>query len=45
MNGIGLQNIKKRLTLLKAKIDIDSAINRGTAIRIEIPTVLNDKKI
>ncbi|WP_299261496.1 sensor histidine kinase [uncultured Aquimarina sp.] len=44
-NGIGLQNIKKRLTLLKAKIDIDSAINRGTAIRIEIPTILNDKKI
>ncbi|WP_405207061.1 tetratricopeptide repeat protein [Aquimarina sp. LLG6339-5] len=43
-NGIGLQNIKKRLTLLKAKIDIDSAINRGTAIRIEIPIVLNDKK-
>ncbi|WP_299443264.1 tetratricopeptide repeat protein [uncultured Aquimarina sp.] len=43
-NGIGLQNIKKRLTLLKAKIDIDSAINRGTAIRIEIPTILNDKK-
>ncbi|SEM29887.1 Signal transduction histidine kinase [Aquimarina amphilecti] len=43
-NGIGLQNIKKRLTLLKAKIDIDSAANRGTAIRIEIPTVLNDKK-
>ncbi|MFD2562667.1 tetratricopeptide repeat-containing sensor histidine kinase [Aquimarina rubra] len=43
--GIGLQNIKKRLSLLKAKIDIDSAINRGTAIRIEIPTELNDKKI
>ncbi|WP_378172719.1 tetratricopeptide repeat protein [Aquimarina sp. SS2-1] len=42
--GIGLQNIKKRLSLLKAKIDIDSAINRGTAIRIEIPTELNDKK-
>ena len=45
VNGIGLQNIKKRLTLLKAKIDIDSAINRGTAIRIEIPTILNDKKV
>ncbi len=43
-NGIGLQNIKKRLSLLKATIDIDSTINRGTAIRIEIPTILNDKK-
>ncbi|MBW1295654.1 sensor histidine kinase [Aquimarina litoralis] len=41
-NGIGLQNIRKRLALLKAKMDIDSTINRGTAIRIEIPTVLND---
>ncbi|MHA7060141.1 tetratricopeptide repeat-containing sensor histidine kinase [Aquimarina sp. M1] len=42
--GIGLQNIKKRLSLLKAKIDIDSTINRGTAIRIEIPAIVNDKK-
>lgn len=41
-NGIGLQNIKKRLTLLKAQIDIDSTINRGTAVRIEIPRILND---
>ncbi|GAA4107019.1 sensor histidine kinase [Aquimarina addita] len=35
--GIGLQNIRKRLTLLKATMDIDSSANRGTAIRIQIP--------
>ncbi len=41
--GIGLQNIKERVNLLKANIDIDSVINRGTAIRIEIP-VIDDRK-
>lgn len=41
-NGIGLQNIQKRLALLKAKMDIDSSMNRGTAIRIEIPTIIHD---
>ncbi|WP_299888193.1 tetratricopeptide repeat-containing sensor histidine kinase [uncultured Lacinutrix sp.] len=37
VSGIGLQNIKERLSLLNASIDIDSVINRGTAVRIEIP--------
>ncbi|WP_386402433.1 tetratricopeptide repeat-containing sensor histidine kinase [Sungkyunkwania multivorans] len=36
--GIGLSNIGKRLRMLEAKMDIDTAKNRGTAIRIEIPT-------
>jgi len=36
-SGIGLQNIKERLNILKAEMDIDSVINRGTAIRIQIP--------
>ncbi|WP_188112025.1 tetratricopeptide repeat protein [Aquimarina sp. RZ0] len=42
-SGIGLQNIQKRLALLEANMDIDSAINRGTAIRIKIPMTPNDK--
>ncbi|TPN86203.1 tetratricopeptide repeat-containing sensor histidine kinase [Aquimarina algicola] len=36
-NGIGLSNIQQRLNQLQAKMDIDSMINRGTAIRIKIP--------
>ncbi len=35
--GIGLQNIKSRLEALHANINIDSTINRGTAVTIEIP--------
>ena len=35
--GIGLTNIKDRLTALKGKLRIDSVLNRGTAITIEIP--------
>ncbi|MBQ4822428.1 sensor histidine kinase [Aquimarina sp. MMG016] len=42
-DGIGLQNVRDRLSVLRARIDIDSAINRGTAIRIKIPTEDNDK--
>jgi len=36
-SGIGLQNIKSRLEALHANINIDSTINRGTAVTIEIP--------
>ncbi len=36
-SGIGLQNIKSRLEVLHATINIDSIINRGTAVTIEIP--------
>ncbi|MBS9462637.1 histidine kinase [Flagellimonas sp. 389] len=35
--GIGLQNIESRLEKLDAELIIDSALNRGTAINIEIP--------
>ncbi|MET2984607.1 tetratricopeptide repeat-containing sensor histidine kinase [Aureibaculum conchae] len=35
--GIGLQNIKSRLDKLNAQLNIDSSINRGTAVTIEIP--------
>ena len=35
--GIGLTNIKDRLTALQGKLRIDSVLNRGTAITIEIP--------
>lgn len=35
--GIGLQNIKSRLEKLNAQFNIDSTINRGTAVTIEIP--------
>ncbi len=36
-NGIGLQNIKSRLETLNAQINIDSVLNRGTVVNIEIP--------
>lgn len=36
-SGIGLQNIKSRLDKLNAQLNIDSSINRGTAVTIEIP--------
>ena len=35
--GIGLQNIKSRLEKLNAQLNIDSSINRGTAVTAEIP--------
>lgn len=35
--GIGLQNIKSRLVKLNAQLNIDSSINRGTAVTAEIP--------
>ncbi|MBJ2174659.1 tetratricopeptide repeat protein [Aureibaculum sp. A20] len=35
--GIGLQNIKSRLDKLNAELNIDSSINHGTAVTIEIP--------
>ncbi|NJB38025.1 ATP-binding protein [Croceivirga sp. JEA036] len=35
--GIGLKNIKQRLHYLQGTMVIDSALNRGTAITIEIP--------
>lgn len=35
--GIGLQNIKSRLEKLNAQLNIDSSINRGTAVTVEIP--------
>lgn len=34
--GIGLENVKNRVTYLNGKIDIDSAINQGTTINIEV---------
>ncbi|RPD90703.1 histidine kinase [Aureibaculum marinum] len=35
--GIGLQNIKSRLEKLNAQLNIDSSINHGTAVTVEIP--------
>ncbi|MEM7485355.1 MAG: ATP-binding protein [Bacteroidota bacterium] len=35
--GIGLQNITSRLDKLNAELVIDSALNRGTVVNIEIP--------
>ena len=35
--GIGLKNIQQRLQQLNATVILDSAINRGTAVTIEIP--------
>ncbi len=39
--GIGLQNIESRLRQLAANIVLDSALQRGTAITIEIPLKKN----
>ena len=35
--GIGLSNIKNRIGQLNGKLAIDSALNRGTVVTIEIP--------
>ncbi|MEM9361580.1 MAG: ATP-binding protein [Bacteroidota bacterium] len=35
--GIGLSNIEDRLTSLNGHLNIDSILNRGTAVTIEIP--------
>jgi len=35
-NGIGLENIKSRLSLLKGKLDIDSQEKKGTSVYIEL---------
>lgn len=35
--GIGLSNIKSRVNVLQGTIDIDSLMNRGTIINIDIP--------
>ena len=35
--GIGLENVKERLGQLSGNVNIDSVLNRGTAITIEIP--------
>ncbi len=36
-DGIGLSNIKNRMGQLKGELVIDSALNRGTIVTIEIP--------
>ena len=38
-DGIGLQNMKARIEMLKGKMRIDSAADRGTKVFIEIPIV------
>ena len=38
-DGIGLQNMKARIEMLKGKMRIDSAADRGTQVFIEIPIV------
>ena len=36
-DGIGLMSMQNRIHLLGGKMDIDSAINKGTSINIELP--------
>lgn len=36
MNGIGLSNIKNRVGFLKGKMEIESIVNEGTTINIEL---------
>ena len=38
-DGIGLQNMKARIEMLKGKMRVDSAADRGTQVLIEIPIV------
>jgi len=40
-NGTGLQNLKKRATALKGNLSVNSTINIGTSIKIEIPLYAN----
>jgi signal transduction histidine kinase len=40
--GNGLLNLKKRVSDLKGKIDIESTIHKGTKIRIELPDHFHD---
>jgi two-component system NarL family sensor kinase len=39
--GTGLQNLKKRATALKGNLSVNSTINIGTSIKIEIPLYAN----
>jgi signal transduction histidine kinase len=41
-NGTGLQNIKKRMALLKGSLEINTTEGSGTAIKIKIP--INENK-
>ncbi len=43
--GTGLQNIKKRAALLNGSLTINSIINTGTQIKIEIPLYENNKAL
>ncbi|MEP7239239.1 MAG: ATP-binding protein, partial [Ferruginibacter sp.] len=43
--GTGLQNIKKRTTMLKGNLSIKSAIDMGTQIKIEIPLYENNTAV
>jgi len=37
-NGLGLINMKKRAAVINAILKIDSVINKGTSIKIELDT-------
>lgn len=43
--GTGLQNIKKRATMLKGNLSINSKPDIGTTIKIEIPLYENNKEL
>ncbi|MBI1286876.1 MAG: PAS domain S-box protein [Flavobacteriales bacterium] len=40
VNGIGLKNIRSRVALMGGQIDIESALDSGTLINIEVPKML-----
>jgi two-component system, NarL family, sensor kinase len=43
--GTGLQNIKKRAAMLHGNLSINSIVNRGTQIKIDIPLYENNKSL
>ena len=43
-DGIGLMSMQNRIHLLGGKMDIDSAINKGTSINIELPVSCKEHK-
>lgn len=45
LTGIGLQNIKKRVTLLHGSLSVNSTPGNGTQIKIEIPLYENIKSV
>jgi signal transduction histidine kinase len=43
-NGMGLKNIHNRVEFLSGKLEIDSKINQGTSVYIELNVINENQK-